>query len=181
MIALMEPAVQASVIAGCVALAVAIIGVVATGAWQAKATRTANANALAMFERDARTRMRLAHLEDRKSTYVSMFTAVFERRIAKDESRTKHAEREALLSSEPESPKLVPLTAECIELNKRVMALNDRLIAAAQMTQMISPTAVGLAAGNWLEAVLSGHADQKKLEVKYIAAVRADLGVEPEA
>ena len=45
----MEPRVQAALISGSAALAVAVVGVIATGVWQTVATRRAHRNALHLF------------------------------------------------------------------------------------------------------------------------------------
>src|SRR5687767_2099800 len=79
----MEPPVTAALISSCVALAVAVIGVIATGVVQTRATTKAHANALAMFEKEAAERVdmftrevdeqrKLAHLAHKRGLYAQL-------------------------------------------------------------------------------------------------------------
>src|SRR5687768_2556753 len=78
----MEPPVAAAVISSSVALFVAVLGVLATGLAGTRATTRAHANALALFDKQADERLRLAHLEHKRDLYARLLNLMDEYRTA---------------------------------------------------------------------------------------------------
>lgn len=186
----MEPAVQAATIAGSVALVVAVVGVIATGFWQARATKAAHANALALFERqateqarlrarEAQERMNLAHLEDRKAAYLKMMIAVDNYQRLTPTIGELQAKVAAVRQADPGDDSLVGLLEQQLAIiNERGEAL-DLALDAAQMVTLVGPKGVSDAAGAWISGVRDNAQDLAQKRAVYLSEVRRDLGVEP--
>jgi hypothetical protein len=185
-----EPAVQAAIVAGSVALGVAVIGVIATGMAQVRGAKTAHANALALFERqadqqrqlhhaEARERTRLAHLEDRKSAYLKFQTAIDTRSYVT--AKQTRIERELKTLEETDIAERMRLLTETADLSNQIMSLLDDMLEAMGLIQLVAPQRVINSAVEWGEAARDSAPDMEEKRNIFLDEARIDLGVHPRA
>jgi hypothetical protein len=201
----MDPSVKAAWISSSVALAVAVIGVIATGVAQTRGSKTANANALALFKRQAEEqseiqskeaieRRRTAFLADRRAVYAKFL--VEQRRLKAEitkieELKTKNEEFKRRLASLREEPAGSPRLAERVaELDGESAALSPKIDAAHEAITvasreymltleemfMLAPLDVASAAADWANAT-EGNDPQPR--ARFLNAARLDVGAEP--
>jgi hypothetical protein len=191
----MNPSVKAAWISNSVAVAVAVIGVIATGVAQWRGSKTAHTNALALFNRqadeqeklravDALERQRTAFLADRRAVYAKFMRAM---RHLQDET-TKHeetTEKQAVTVAEPagdpernaEQP--AALNSSLLETPApfdRRMDAHDDVVLTLQEIFMLAPREVSDAAAAWYKARKDD--DEPKTFALFLAAARLDVGVQ---
>lgn len=201
----MDPSVQAAWISSTVALAVAVFGIIATGVAQARGSKTAHGNALALFKRqneeqteirskEAMERRRTTFLADRRAVYAKFL--VGKRRLKHEmtnfeELKAKHEElktKAAALGEEPDgSPgqaeRLAELNRELDEQSPRIqdadetiMDASREVILAVEEMYMLAPLDVVSAAADWANAT---EEDYQQLHTRFLNAARLDVGAEP--
>lgn len=187
----MDPSVMAAWISSSVALAVAVIAVIAAGVAQARGSKTANANALAFFERqneaqaeirskEAMERRRTAFLADRRAVYAKFLSA--KRRLKDETSKIEGLKkRYATLAADPaghpgwsaEVDAAPQIIADAYDAQSEA---SDEVILALEEMFMLAPLAVIDTASVWHNATgdnePQSHAD-------FLNAARLDVGAEP--
>jgi len=187
----MDPSVKAAWISSSVALAVAVIGVIATGVAQVRGSKAAHANALALFERqdeeqaeirskETMERRRTAFLADRRAVYAKFLSA---KRRLKDETTRIEAlkKRYAILTAEPtgdtgrnaeltRAPKIIDSAYDI-----RTEVYNEVVLALEEMF-MLAPLEVVDTAADWHNAAGENEA---QLHAHFLNAARLDVGAEP--
>jgi len=200
----MDPSEKAAWISSTVALAVAVIGVIATGVAQARGSKAAYANALALFKRqadeqseiqskEAAERRRTAFIADRRAVYAKFLVAM--RRLKEEmtkieDLKTRHEESKKGFAAVREEPDDSPGIAERIaELDAELDADSPKIDAANQGFKdasrevivtledlfMLAPLDVLSAAADWSNAA----EDDPELRVRFLNAARLDVGAEP--
>lgn len=201
----MDPSVQAALISSTVALAVAVIGVIATGVAQVLGSKTAHANALALFKRqdeeqaeirskEAMERRRTAFLADRRAVYAKFLVG---KRRLKDEMtnfekfKTKSEElktKAAALAAEPagspgQAERLAELNGELDALTPRIHAADETIkdasrevVSTVEEMFMLAPLDVVSAAADWANATAD---NDQQLHTRFLNAARLDVGAEP--
>jgi hypothetical protein len=182
-----EPPVAAAVISSSVAL-VAVVGVIATGVAQTRATTKAHSNALELFDRqeaaqqrareaEAAERVRLAHLADRRSLYLRLPILLVRYadavREADDASR---AVDEAEMAGQERHRELVRHAGDA---SAAVVGVLDEMIEAVETLQIMAPRPITDVALAWMDAARESESRAHELQREYLRLVRADLGVEP--
>jgi hypothetical protein len=191
----MNPSVKAAWISSSVAVAVAVIGVIATGVAQWRGSNTAHANALALFNRqadeqekiravDALERQRTAFLADRRAVYAKFMRAM---RHLQDET-TKHEEmtkNQAVTVAEPaDSPErnaehVAAPNSSLLETQPpfhRRMEAHDDVVLTLQEIFMLAPREVSDAAAAWYKARKDD--DEPNTFALFLTAARLDVGVQ---
>jgi hypothetical protein len=193
------------VISSSVALAVAVIGVIATGVAQTRASKTANATALALFKRQAEEqsetqskeaieRRRTAFLADRRAVYAKCLVAKRQLKAEMtkiEEIKTKSEEIKRTLTSLGEEPAGSPGLAEQVaELDGESAALRPKVHAADESVTvasrelmltveemfMLAPLDVVSAAADWASATEENDPEPRS---RFLNAARLDVGAEP--
>lgn len=201
----MDPSVKAAWISSSVAVAVAVIGVIATGVAQTRGSKTANVNALALFKRQAEEqskiqpneaieRRRTAFLADRRAVYAKFLVA--KRRLKAEmteieELKTKSEELKRRLASLREEPpgspglaeRVAELDRESAAISPTVNAADERFTVASREFMltleemfMLAPLDVASAAADWANAT---EDDDPQLRSRFLNAARLDVGAEP--
>lgn len=188
----MEPPVVASVIASTTSLVVAVVGLVANGRGQRKAAREAHANALGLFEQqanrqadarreEARDRLHLAHLDQRRSLYAGLLAKLFQWAVLLDELKGLEAEIDA---QEADNPAGAERRSQILE---RSSALRDQrfdlfagLWTTLEEVRLVAgPTLAKCADALFTESMnADGHLGED-LRNEYISLARRDLGLDP--
>jgi hypothetical protein len=208
---IMDPGVKAAWISSSVALAVAVIGVIATGIAQGRGAKTAHANALALFKQqaevqdrlraeevaeqrrirdeDAAERRRTAFLADRRAAYAR-FSGAMKRNgdaiknynVVNDKYKTDQ------VTETPEEKaawreELLSGPAEIAAAGQqRLEALHD-VRSALEDILMLAPDAVFDAAQAWFGYRARDETDDDyvKASARFLFQARMDLGVRPPA
>jgi hypothetical protein len=192
----MDPSVKAAWISSIVAVAVAVIGVIATGVAQWRGSKTAHANALALFKRQADEqegarveaaleRKRTAFLADRRAVYVKFLAAMkhFQAATTKyEELMEKSAALTAASSGTPERD--VERLAAAMKANFSELegaddtrtAAHDDVFLILQEMLMLAPGEVSIAAVNWFSAIIDPDPQPFAL---FVNAARLDVGAQP--
>jgi len=201
----MDPSVKAAWISSSVALAVAVIGVIATGIAQVRGSKTAHANALDLFKRqddeqavirsrEAMEQRRTAFLADRRAVYAKFLVA---KRRLKDEMtnledhKAKNEElktKAAALGAEPagspgQAERRAELNGELDSLTPRIHAADETIkdatrdvISTVEEMFMLAPLDVVSAAADWANAT---EGNDQQLRIRFLNAARLDVGAEP--
>jgi hypothetical protein len=195
----MDPSVKAALISGSVALAVAVIGVIATGVAQVRGSKTANANALALFKRqddkqadirfkEAMERRRTAFLTERRAVYARFLLA--KRHFEDDKTKIQELKKrhqtvraEYAGSPRPDAKRLAELVAELDAASPKIDAAYDKqkesqddVALTLQEMFMLAPLDVVNAAADWHNAK---EGNDPQLQANFLNAARADVGAEP--
>jgi hypothetical protein len=175
----MDPGVKAALISSSVALAVAVIGVIATGIAQWRGSRTAHANALALFKQqaevqerlraeeaaeqrrirdeDAAERRRTAFLADRRVAYARFSGAMKRHSDAiKSYSAVDDKYKTDRVTDTPEEKAawLDSGTAEIAAAGQQMQETLNDVSSAIQDIMMLAPDAVYDAAQAWFDITL---------------------------
>lgn len=181
----MEPVVLAALVSSSVALTVAVIGVIAAGLAQTRATKAAHANALDLFDRqvqrqrdseeaDRKLRLQLASLDDRKSTYVAFMTAIDARKELHD------AMQEVDAKAESQADPTATVLEERVKAHQRHLAAHLNVQQALDRLLIVAPNGVVESAFKWLDVVRDEDANEELFvdaRVVFVNAVRRDLNI----
>lgn len=191
----MDPGVKAAWISSMVAVAVAVIGVIATGIAQWWGTKTAHANALTLFEAQAAVQNRIraeeavernstAFLADRRAVYAQFIRAMKRLQDAKDKY-DELTERQSARVAEPsgdterDEERLGELRAAIPEMwtafESRMAAFEEVAMALDEIL-MLAPAEVADAARNWY---LTWKDDHNTGFGVFVNAARLDVGAQP--
>ena len=191
----MDPSVKAAWISSMVAVAVAVIGVIATGIAQWWGTKTANANALALFEAQAAVQNRIraeeavelnstAFLADRRAVYAKFIRAMSRLQDAVnkfDELTKKQSARVAEPSGDMErdEERLGELRTAIPEMRtafeSRIAAFEEVAMALDEIL-MLAPAEVADAARNWY---LTWKDEYATGFGAFVNSARLDVGAQP--
>jgi len=202
----MDPGVKAAWISSMMALAVAVIGVIATGIAQWWGTKTAHANALALFAAQAAEQNRIraeeavernstAFLADRRAVYAQFIRAMRRLRDAKDKY-DELTERQSSLIPEPSDDperleervgELGAIIAEMQTAHESRMAemqtaFESRMAAYEEVDLtldeilMLAPAEVADAARSWY---ITWKDDYNNGYGLFVNAARLDVGAQP--
>jgi hypothetical protein len=188
----MEPPVAAAVISSTVALVVAVVGVIATGLAQSRATTRAHGNALDLFDRQekahtlareaqAAEHLRLAHMAEKRSLYVRLPTLLFKfQRAVLAEAAAQHEvdEEEAAEAEREVKTRQVPYE-NAASAGHAVSSAYFEVAELLDTLQIMSPKPVADAAREWAMAVHNNDSqvDLEVLQNEYLRWVRIDLGI----
>jgi hypothetical protein len=183
-----DSAVAAALVSSGAALVIAVVGIVATGVAQARATKKAHKNALDLFDRQEQARRRDAHLETKRDLYSRLPMLVDEYGSAKFLGEVAWENFMAALREGPDEE----TTGKAAREWRAVVDADKALIHSVEETiehvHLLAPKSVTDAAVAWVGAAkrrAAAPGDVAKLlvesataAVEYRRAVRADLGVE---
>jgi hypothetical protein len=190
-----DPSEKAAWISSCVALVVAVIGVIATGVAQWRGSKTAHANALALFKRqadeqaqilstEAMERRRTASIAERRTAYAKFLRA--KRRLADETYKLKQLkERFEAIGAEraDDSGWDARRVAELDAVIPKIDAAHDAVSDASDDTELslqeifiLAPLGVADAAIAWHH-----HAEHNDpvAHSRFLNAARTDVGAEP--
>jgi hypothetical protein len=191
----MDPGVKAAWISSMVALAVAVIGVIATGIAQWWGTKTAHANALALFAAQAAEQNRIraeeavarnstAFLADRRAVYAQFIRAMGRLKDAMDKY-DKLTERQSALVAEPSDDR-ERLEEQVGELGATIpekqtahesrMAAHEEVGLTLDEILMLAPAEVADAARSWY---ITRKDDYNNGYGLFVNAARLDVGAQP--
>ncbi|GAB2566685.1 hypothetical protein [Kribbella endophytica] len=168
-----------------VALTVAVIGVIAAGLAQTRATKAAHASALDLFDRqvqrqrdseeaDRKLRLQLASLDDRKSTYVAFMAAIDAREELHDAMQAADAKAES------QADPTVTVIEERVEAHQRHLAAHANVQQALDRLLIVAPNGVVESAVKWLDVVRHDDANEDLFvdaQIVFVNAVRRDLNI----
>jgi hypothetical protein len=183
-----EPPVAAAVISSSVALVIAVVGVIATGVAQSRATTKAHSHALELFDRqeaaqqrareaEAAERVRLAHLVDRRNLYLRLPILLVKYADAVHEADV--ASREVDEAEAAGRERLRELIGHAGDASAAVVVVLDEMIEAVETLQIMAPQPITDVALAWMDAARESGPRAHELQREYLRLVRADLGVEP--
>lgn len=192
----MDAPVVASVIASTTSLVVAVVGLIANGRGQRKAAQEAHENALALFDRQAAAqaksreeesneRLRLAHLDERRSIYARLPASIIKhmrlRETAEDASQAAEA-HESIESSDGRRhiDKQIQLLQTSIQARNEVAAHIVEMWTLAEEIRLLGSDRLAKAAASWVESVFEDRPDPEQNERRrdFMQAAREDLGLE---
>jgi hypothetical protein len=193
----MDPGVKAAWISSTVALAlaVAVIGVIATGIAQWWGTKTAHANALALFKAQAAVQNRIraeeavernstAFLADRRAVYAQFIRAMSRLQDAVDKYDELTEGQSALVAEpsgdlESHEERVGELRAAIAEMQTAFesrMAAFEEVAMALDEILMLAPAEVADAARSWY---LTWKDDHNNGYGVFVNAARLDVGAQP--
>jgi hypothetical protein len=188
----MDPSVKAAWISSIVALAVAVIGVIATGVAQWRGSRTAHANALALFKRQSEEQaaIRAAETEEqrlsafraeRKQAYAKLLRVVGMFDYDQKVMGPLAAERDAADRRAQEGKQLDgddAVLSKFHEVQESIVRGAAELFEAQETVKLLAPQPVRDAAVKWIDAVFYRHSTEG-LEAEFLRVARIDVGSDP--
>ncbi|GAA2760016.1 hypothetical protein [Actinopolymorpha rutila] len=186
----MNPAVQAAVLSGVVALGVSVIGLFGAIVAQGRAARKAHAQALDLFRQESRRQRDLAMLAERRQLYgrfLRMARIVPEAKAAAAEAMER--QRLADAGSPPPIYQVPPREddgwqAKIDELLAEHERAREQLVKLVEWEQvqeeirLLAPYPVLLAARRMVKAFDGDDEDQSRAETDFLMAARQDLGTD---
>lgn len=186
----MDSAVAASLISSSVALIVAAGGVIANARSQTRTTKATTEQALALFDRQAKTqaaaqqaefrsRTALSHLAERRALYVEVQAQMNVRPDLLERDRENEA---AMVAAADNPDETMRLLNRGVEVKGELMDMALRAAQALELVWLIAPQDVARAATALLSAVRDE--DQQAIDAAHSAfmvAVRHDLGADDRA
>jgi hypothetical protein len=191
----MDPGVKAAWISSRVALAVAVIGVIATGIAQWWGTKTAHANALTLFKAQAAVQNAIraeeaverngtAFLADRRAVYAKFIRAMSRLQDAVDKYDELTEGQSALVAEassdqgrdEERVGELRAAIAEIQSASESRMAAFEEVAMALDEILMLAPAEVADASRSWY---LTWKDDYSNGYVVFVNAARLDVGAQP--
>jgi hypothetical protein len=188
----MDPSVKAAWISSSVALAVAVVGVIATGVAQWRGSKTAHANALALFKQqaeeqaavravEAEKQRRAAFLAERKQAYAKLLLVAalydYDQKVMsslRPEESAAHQRAQEGKQLDGDSAVL----AKSQEVKANIKRGTAELYMAQETVKLLAPRPVRDAAMKWIDAVFYRRT-AAGLDTEFLRVARIDVGSDP--